>query len=497
MKLSGTHREQASRGEPSRSEALDHSAGDDQGLKKSLSNRHITMIALGGIIGAGLFVGSGPAINTAGPAVILSYCLSGLLIILVIRAIGEMAVARPSQGSVAEYPRLALGNWAGFTVGWLYWYFWVVIAAVEAVGGAGILSNHLPDVPSWLIGLGLMLIMTGVNLFSVKIYGETEFWFASIKVVGIIIFLAICVLYMTGLWQPSPGGTHLFDDGGFFPNGGLAVIVAGVSIMFSMGGAEIATIAAAESKDPARYAGRATRQVMTRVMLFYVASILLIVTVIPWNVTNFTGEGLQSPFTVALKQMDVPFASIGMEVVVLTAVLSSLNSCLYITSRSLFALGRFHDAPKKLNSVTRRGVPAWAILAGTSGGYIAVIFNYFFPDQIFNFLITSSGALMFVYYIIWVIAQIRLRYQLQKTDPDSLKLKMWFFPYLSYVTIAWMLAVLGLMLWLPSTRAQVLLSVLSLIVVLGAYLLRRRFGASSEDVSGADLPTNPSRDQST
>ncbi len=445
-------------------------------LKNSLSNRHVTMIALGGIIGAGLFVGSGPAINEAGPAVILSYLLSGVLIILVIRAIGEMAVARPAAGSVAEYPRLALGNWAGFSVGWLYWYFWVVIAAVEAVGGAGILSNHLPSVPSWAICLGLMLIMTGVNLFSVKMYGETEFWFASIKIVAIVAFLAICVLYLLGLWDVSPGTANILHHGGFFPNGGLAVVVAGVSIMFSMGGAEIATIAAAESKEPAKSAGRATRQVMTRVMIFYVASVSLIVLVIPWNGTNFTGEGIQSPFTVALKQMGIPFASVAMEIVVITAVLSSLNSCLYITSRTLFALGRFHDAPKKWTTVNKRGVPTWAILAGTMGGYVAVIFNYFFPDQVFAFLLSSSGALMLIYYIILVAAEIRFRRRLEKTDPGSLKLKMWAFPYLSYIAIGWMVAVLILMIWLPSTRAQVLLSVASLIVVLIAYVVRRKFG---------------------
>lgn len=455
----------------------DTSPAGETKLNKSLGNRHVTMIALGGIIGAGLFVGSGPAINTAGPAVILSYILSGLLIILVIRAIGEMAVARPSQGSVAEYPRLALGNWAGFSVGWLYWYFWMVIAAVESVAGAGILANHI-DAPSWLIALGLMIVMTGVNLFSVKAYGETEFWFASIKVVGIIVFLAICVLYMCGLWETSPGGTNLVDVGGFFPNGGFAIIVAAVSIMFSMGGAEIATIAAAESKKPAVYAGRATRQVMTRVMVFYIATITMIVLIIPWNITTFSGEGLQSPFTLALQEMDVPFASVAMEIIVLTAVLSSLNSCLYITSRSLFALGRFHDAPKKLTSVTKRGVPARAILAGTSGGYLAVIFNYFFPDQVFTFLLSSSGALMLIYYIIWVLAQIRMRKRLQKVDPDSLQLKMWLFPYLSYFAIAWMVAVLAIMIWLPSTRVQVLLSVLSLVIVLVAYLVRRRFGTA-------------------
>lgn len=451
-------------------------------LKNTLSGRHVTMIALGGIIGAGLFVGSGPAINTAGPGVILSYLLSGILIILVIRGVGEMAVARPAIGSIAEYPRLALGQWAGFTVGWVYWYFWVVIAAVEAVGGAGILARHIPSVPSWAISLVLMLVMTAINLFSVKMFGEAEFWFASIKVVAIVVFLGICGLYLLGLWETSPGLSGLTDHGGFFPHGGLAVIVAAVSIMFSMGGAEIATIAAAESKDPGRLAGRATRQVMTRVMVFYVASITAIVLVIPWNATNFTGEGVQSPFTVALAHMGIPFVSVVMEIVIVTAVLSSLNSCLYITSRTLFGLGRFHDAPQGLTRLNRRRVPSRAILAGTAGGYIAVIFNYFFPDQIFAFLLTSSGALMLMYYILLMAAQIRLRRRLQRTDPGSLQLKMWGFPYVSYLAVGWMVAVLGIMLWLPSTRLQVILGAVSIGVVLLAYLPRKRFGRAAPPV---------------
>lgn len=445
-------------------------------LKNSLSNRHVTMIALGGIIGAGLFVGSGPVINATGPAVILSYVLSGILMVFVMRAIGEMAVARPSQGSLAEYPRLALGNWAGFSVGWLYWYFWVIVAAIEAVAGAGILVRHVPSVPSWLLCLGLLVVMTAINLFSVKMYAETEFWFASIKIVAIVVFLGICAFYLSGLWTDSPGASNLVSEGGFFPHGVLAAVIGSITVMFSMGGAEIATIAAAESKEPAKYAGRATRQVMVRVFFFYVASITLIVLVIPWNITDFTGEGVQSPFSVALAHIGVPFTSVAMEIVVMTAVLSSLNSCLYITSRMLFALSRYGDAPKQLTRVNKRGVPTWAILAGTSGGYVAVIFNYFFPEQLFVFLINSSGAIMLIYYIILLVAQIRMRKHLMATDPKSLTLKMWFFPYLSYVTVAWMVAVLGLMVWIPETRLQVGLSFLSLAAVLIAFLLRRKFG---------------------
>ena len=449
----------------------------EKGLRRTLDNRHIVMIALGGIIGAGLFVGSGAVINKTGPAAVLSYAVSGVLMILVIRAIGEMAVARPSSGSVANFSREGLGNWAGFSVGWLYWYFWVIVAAIEAVAGAGILVNYLPGVPAWLLCLGLVLVMTGINLLSVKAYGEAEFWFASIKVIAIIFFICVTGLYLLGGVGPeSPGLTNLFAHGGLFPYGIVAALVGSVTVLFSMGGAEIATIAAAESKKPVEFAAKATKQVMARVFAFYVLSILLIVAAIPWD-TPFGGESIRSPFAVVLEHIGLPGTSVLMEAIVLTAVLSSLNSCLYITSRMLFALADKGDAPKALVKVNKRGVPVRAILAGTSMGYAAVVANYFFPEQVFIFLINSSGAIQLIYYIILVGAEIRLRRRLEATDPGALRLKMWCFPYLSWFSIAWMAVVLGLMAWIEETRSQFLLSLVAFGVILLAYRGRAARGS--------------------
>lgn len=452
-------------------------ASQEGKLHHSLDNRHIVMIALGGIIGAGLFVGSGAVINETGPAAVLSYAISGVLMIFVIRAIGEMAVARPSSGSVASFPRLGLGNWAGFSVGWLYWYFWVIVAAIEAVAGAGILVKYTPGVPAWALCLGLMILMTALNLLSVKAYGEAEFWFASIKVVAIIFFIVATGLFVMGAinGDESPGFSNLTTDGGLFPHGAMAAVIGSVTVLFSMGGAEIATIAAAESKQPAKFAERATKQVMYRVFTFYVLSVFLIVAAVPWD-TSFAGTEIRSPFAVVLDVVGIPGASMLMEAIVLTAVLSSLNSCLYITSRMLFALSEQGDAPRSLVKTNRRGVPVRAILAGTSIGYVAVVANYFFPERVFLFLINSSGAIQLIYYIILVAAQIQLRRELERTDPGALKLKMWAFPYLSYAAIAWMFVVLGLMAWIPETRSQLLLSIVSFAVILGAYYVRRTRG---------------------
>jgi GABA permease len=389
--------------------------------------------------------------------------------------IGEMAVAHPTAGSISEYARAGLGNWAGFSVGWLYWYMWVIVAAIEAVAGAGILVNYFPHVPSWLLCLVLLVVLTLTNLYSVRSFAETEFWFASIKIFAIIFFIAFGAIYLLGLWPgESPGFSNLYTTGGFFPNGIVAALIGSVTVLFSMGGAEIATIAAAESDQPAKYAAKATNQVMYRIFLFYVVSVFLIVAIVPWNF-EFAGVAIQSPFAIALDQLGLPFAPFLMEVVVLTAVLSSLNSCLYITSRSLFALTKQGDAPKFLVKLNKRGVPVRAILAGTTFGYVGVVLNYFFPKTVFLFLINSAGATMLFYYLILAFAQIRLRRRLEKEAPEKLQLKMWLFPYLSYLTILWMFGVIAVMIWIPGTRSQVVLSVVSFGAILAAYRLRSKY----------------------
>ncbi|MED4207518.1 amino acid permease [Neobacillus mesonae] len=459
-------------------------------LQNTLKNRHVTMIALGGIIGAGLFVGSGAVINSTGPAAVVSYVLSGTLMFLVMRMIGEMAVANPTAGSISEYARAGLGNWAGFSVGWLYWYMWVIVAAIEAVAGAGILVNYFPHIPPWFLCLVLLVILTLTNLYSVKSFAETEFWFASIKIFAIIFFIAFGAIYLLGFWpgESSPGFSNLYTTGGFFPNGIVAALIGSVTVLFSMGGAEIATIAAAESDQPAKYAAKATNQVMYRIFLFYVVSVFVIVAIVPWNF-EFAGVAIQSPFAIALKQLGLPFAPFLMEVVVLTAVLSSLNSCLYITSRSLFTLTKQGDAPKFLVKLNKRGVPVRAILAGTTFGYVGVVLNYFFPETVFLFLINSAGATMLFYYLILAFAQIRLRRRLEKEAPEKLKLKMWLFPYLSYVTILWMFGVIAVMIWIPGTRSQVYLSIVSFGAILAAYMVRSKYSKQTQEaVEFVDQP---------
>ena len=449
-------------------------------LKRALSQRQLRMIAIGGVIGAGLFVGSGVVIADTGPGAFITYAMSGALIILVMRMLAEMAVANPSTGSFADYSRRALGNWAGFSAGWLYWYFWVIVVGFEAIAGAKIIQYWV-DIPLWLCALILMVLMTTTNLLSVSSFGEFEFWFAGVKVTAIIVFIGVGSLYVLGLWpHKSADFSNLWTHGGFLPKGFGAITVGIVTVIFSMVGPEIATIAAAESADPQKAVAKAANSVILRIALFFVSSVFLLATIMPWNDKSVAA----SPFVAAFTKMGVPYASDVMNAVVLTAVLSCLNSGMYTASRMLFVLAARRDAPPQVVRVTRRGVPATALLVSSVVGFLCVIAAAVSPNTVFAFLLNSSGAIVLFVYLLIAVSQIVLRY---RTPDSELRVKMWLFPVLSFLTTAGILAVLVQMYFQKSVRSQLLLSLLSWAVVLVVYavhkwLLTRRAAVEREAV---------------
>lgn len=433
-------------------------------LSRSLAARHVTMISMGGIIGAGVFVGSSAAIAAVGPAIVLSYVIAGVLILLVMRMLAEMATALPNVRSFTEFARAGLGPAAGFVVGWLYWYFWIITVAVEAIAGAGLLHMWIA-LPTWVLGVGLIAIMTAVNLMSARSFGEFEFWFASIKVAAILIFIALAGAYAAGLL--APGGatwSNLVSHGGFMPHGALAVLAGVTTVFFSLTGAEITTVAAAESRDPARALTRMTTSMITRIVIFYVGSIFLIVAVVPWDLIM---PG-QSPFTAALLTMRFSWAGSAMSLVILTAVLSCLNSAFYVTSRVLFTLAENNDAPQWMVKLNARRVPARSVLAGSAAGLIGIIAAISSPSGVFAFLVNSAGALILFVYMLTALAQIRLR---RSIDAHTLPLKMWWFPWGSYAAIAGIVAVLLAMALTGSLASQFYVSLTTLAVSLCAYAL--------------------------
>jgi len=440
----------------------------------------MTMIALGGVIGAGLFVGSRVVIQSAGPAAAVSFLITGGLVILVMRMLGEMAAALPATGSFYEYARSTLGDFAGFLTGWMYWYFWVIVVAIEAIAGADLIRFWLPGAPQWALSALLLGAMTLSNLVSVRAYGEFEFWFASIKVGAIILFLVVGTCFVTGVWPGwTPHIANLTAHGGFMPNGLLPVLTGAVAATGFYFGAEIVTIAAAEAKEPAVAVARATNSVISRVLLFYVGSILLVVCIVPWN-----AKGIATPYVSALSIIGLPGAARAMNAVILTAVLSALNSGLYASSRMLFAQTRNGDAPAVLAKINTRGVPVPAILAGTVVGFGAVVMSYVSPGVVFAFLINSYGTVAIFVYLLIAFSELRLRRRLEREALEKLVVRMWVFPWLTYVAIAGMLGILAAMAFIPDQRGPLAMGVAGLAALATIYAVRRRLGWGVAEGSG-------------
>ena len=433
-------------------------------LSHGLKQRHLTMLGLGGVIGAGLFVGSGAGIAVAGPGIVLSYLIAGALAMLIMRMLGEMAAAMPASGAFSVHAERALGRWAGFAVGWLYWFLLVVVLAVEATGAATIAHGWAPAVPQWAWVLVFMVVFTVANLAAVKNFGEFEFWFAALKVGAIVAFLVLGALAIVGLLPDTDpvGLANLTGQGGFLPHGWSGVVSGVLAVVFAFGGLEVVTIAAAESDDPARNVARAVRSAVWRILLFYVGSMVVIVTLLPWTAMR---PG-QSPYVAVLDSIGVPAAGQIMNVVVFVALLSALNANLYGSSRMVFSLAERGEGPRGLLKVTRGGVPRRAVLASVAFGFVSVLLNLKWPDSVFLYLLNAVGAVLLFVWGLIAVSQLRLRRRIEREAPWTLTLRMWGFPWLTWVALAAMAAVLVLMLTDDGTRPQVLWSSAATVAVL-------------------------------
>ena len=455
----------------------------DPRLKRTLKTRHISMLALGGVIGAGLFVGSSAVIASTGPGAFITYAITGLIVALVMRMLGEMASAHPSKGSFVDYARMAFGRPAGYMTGWLYWYFWVIVVGFEAVVGGQIINGWLPDIPVWVIALGLMISMTLLNLMSVHSFGEAEYWFAGIKVAAIVVFLIVVGVYVFNLW---PGSTarlsNLTEHGGFLPHGVSSLFTGVVVVIFSMTGVEVATLAAAESEDPSRNIRKAVNTVMVRILVFFVLATFFIVVAQPW--TDIVPG--KSPFVTTLEHIGIPGAGTLLTVVILVAVLSVLNAGLYTSSRLLFVLASNDEAPRWMAAVSRNGVPVRGVIASTLVGYGCVVIAALWPDTVFQFLINSSGTVFLFVYLMICLSQLKLR---QKwLDEGSLKFAMWAHPWLPLLVTASIIAVLVSMAFDASMRVSLLQCVIAIFVIALSYAVLRWTRARQ---SSTELKTRP------
>ncbi|MFC6338070.1 amino acid permease [Pseudomonas sp. CCM 7891] len=425
-------------------------------LKHGLSSRQVSMISIAGIIGAGLFIGSSKAIATAGPAILLSYLIAGILVLLVMRMLGEMAVANPNSGSFSTYAGRAIGPWAGFTIGWLYWWFWVLVIPVEAIAGADILHAWVPAVPSWLFAFAIMTTLACTNLISVNNFGEFEYWFSLVKVIAIIAFIAVGGLAICGYWPLATvsGVANLTANGGFMPNGFGAVLGGVLVTIFSFFGAEIVTIAAGETANPQDKIRKATNLVVYRIAIFYLVSIFLVVSLVAWNDPQLVAVG---SFQRALEILNVPGAKLMVDIVVLVAVTSCMNSGLYTASRMLYSLAARGEAPRKARHISRNGVPTFAVAASTLAGFAGCFVNYAFPGKVFGFLLSTTGAIALLVYLVIAISQLRMR-KVKEQEGRELAFKMWLFPYLTWFVIVLISVVLGYMLLSPDYRYETLMT---------------------------------------
>ncbi|MFD5737118.1 amino acid permease [Streptomyces sioyaensis] len=458
-------------------------AGPDSGstLSNGLKQRHLSMIALGGVIGAGLFVGSREGIAAAGPSIVLAYAVSGALVMLVMRMLGEMAAANPASGSFSVHAERSIGSWAGFTVGWMFAALLCVAVAAEALGAADVMVQWFPGTHPWMWVLLFMVIFTGTNLAAVSNFGEFEFWFAALKVAAIGIFLVLGLLAIFGVLPGThaPGTAHLTGDGGFLPKGLNGLMVGLLASVFAYGGLETVTIAAAESKDPVRGVARAVRTAMWRIALFYVGSMAIIVTVIPWNDSSIAKSG---PYVAVLDYLDIPAAGQIMNVVILVALLSAMNANLYGSSRMAFSLTARGQGPAFLAKVSG-GVPRRAVLMCSAFGFVAVLLSILWPDTVFQWLLNMVGAAVLVVWGFIAAAQLRMRRTLEREAPEKLVVKMWAFPVLTWVALAGVAAVLLLMLRDENQRIQLLFTGGFGLVLTVIGLIRQRSLSSGGDLS--------------
>ncbi len=440
-------------------------------LNTNLKSRHITMLSIGGVIGAGLFVGSGSAVALAGPAALIAYAIAGLLVVLIMRMLGEMAAASPDSGSFSTYADRAIGKWAGYTIGWLYWWFWVLVIPLEANVAATILHSWVDGVPVWLFSLLITLALTGSNLLNVKNYGEFEFWFALTKVIAILAFIALGTLALIGV---LPKGEHaglslMWSQGGFMPHGIGAVLAAVLITMFSFMGTEIVTIAAAETDSPAEHVVRSTRSVIGRITVFYLGSIFMVVTLVPWNSHDLTTLG---SYQSVLESLHIPYAKPIMDGIILLAVCSCLNSALYTASRMLYSLSKRGDAPAAARKTNKVKTPYMAVMLSTIAAFLTVIANYYAPKNVFDFLIASTGCIALLVYLVIAVSQLRMRTQLRKSQ---MPIRMWGYPWITLAVIAFIVVMLVCMLFMPDQRGQVLATlILAAVVVTSSFWVHRK-----------------------
>ncbi len=439
-------------------------------LGTGLKSRHLTLMGLGTAVGAGLFLGVGVGIRAAGPAILVAYAIAGLIVIAVMRMLGEMAAAHPSSGSFATYGRMAYGHWAGFLLGWLYYFLLIMACGAELTGASAMMASWF-DVPQWVPGLIVVVVLTAVNLAQVKGFGEFEYWFAMIKIAVIVGFLIIGVLLWLGVLPASDFvGFDNVRESGFAPNGVAGIAAGLLAVAFAFGGIEVVTIAAAESEDPADNVKRAVNSIIWRIAIFYLGSVAVITLLLPYATIDGADSAADSPFTAVLKMANIPGAAAFMEVVIVLALLSAFNAQLYGTSRLGYQQALEGDAPKWMAKTNANNVPMNSVLVSVVFAFLAVGLQWWNPPGMIDFIMSATGGCLIVTWIMITLSFIKLHPRISESA-----VRVHGATWVPWVTLAALVGLTVLMLFDDAARSQVIsVTILSAILVGLSLLTKKR-----------------------
>lgn len=439
-------------------------------LKRGLSNRHIQLIALGGAVGTGLFLGVAQTIKLAGPSVILGYAIAGVMAFFIMRQLSEMVVDQPVAGSFSHFANRYWGPFAGFASGWNYWILYVLVSMAELTAVGIYIQYWWPGVPMWASALGFFLLINVVNLLHVKLFGEMEFWFAIIKVAAIIGMIGFgSYLLISGTGGPQASITNLWQLGGFFPYGVKGMIMAMAVIMFSFGGLELVGITAAEAKDPATTIPQATNQVVYRILIFYVGALAVLLSLYPWSQVQQGG----SPFVLIFQALDNGWVASALNAVVLTAALSVYNSCVYSNSRMLLGLALQGHAPRALAHVNRRGIPVHALGVSAAATALCVVLNYVMPGEAFGMLMMLVVAALMINWACITITHLKFR-RAKALAGETTAFRSLGYPFTNVLCLAFMAGIVVIMVLTPETRISVWMMPAWLALLWACYRLKLR-----------------------
>ncbi|MBH3344591.1 amino acid permease [Pseudomonas parafulva] len=461
-----------------------------QGLKRGLTARHIRFMALGSAIGTGLFYGSASAIQMAGPAVLLAYLIGGAAVFMVMRALGEMAVHNPVAGSFGQYASTYLGPMAGFILGWTYAFEMVIVAIADVTAFGIYMGFWFPEIARWTWVLGIVLFIGALNLCNVKVFGELEFWLSLLKVGAIVaMILAGLGIMAFGFSQVGSGQAvglgNLFDHGGFMPNGVAGLIASFAVVMFAFGGIEIIGVTAGEAKDPQRVIPKAINAVPLRILLFYVLTLFVLMCLYPWPQIGSQG----SPFVQIFSNLGIGSAAAVLNVVVISAAVSAINSDIFGAGRMMYGLAQQGHAPKGFSRLSRHGVPWMTVLVMGAALLVGVLLNYLIPENVF-LLIASIATFATVWvWLMILITQVAMRRSMSREQMAELKFPVPFWPWGPALAIAFMVFVFGVLGYFPDTQAALLVGMVWLVFLVASYLLwcKPRTGQGAPVAEAAEL----------